>query len=78
MPITKLDPKTALVVIDIQEGIVGPAADPARDILIHKRQWGAFYGTDLESRYGLAALRGCGARGGGARRQRLELGDAAF
>src|SRR4051812_20775611 len=23
-------------------------ADPDRDILIHKRQWGAFYGTDLE------------------------------
>jgi nicotinamidase-related amidase len=23
-------------------------ADPARDILIHKRQWGAFYGTDLD------------------------------
>lgn len=23
-------------------------ADPARDILVHKRQWGAFYGTDLD------------------------------
>jgi nicotinamidase-related amidase len=23
-------------------------ADPATDILIHKRQWGAFYGTDLD------------------------------
>ena len=23
-------------------------ADPSRDILIHKRQWGAFYGTDLD------------------------------
>ncbi len=114
MPITALDPKTALVVIDIQKGIVGyptvhPAAavvanvvrltdgfrerklpvalvrvgfaadmadalkgrvevkppsramgpsfsdyvdelkaNPAADILIHKRQWGAFYGTDLD------------------------------
>jgi nicotinamidase-related amidase len=114
MPITALDPKTALVVIDIQKGIVsfptvhptavvvanvirladafrarrlpvvlvhvgwsadradaiktrteakppalppGPGfsdyidelkADPATDILIRKRQWGAFYGTDLD------------------------------
>ena len=114
MPITILDPKTALVVIDIQKGIVnfptlhpmqevvahvvrladafrerklpvvlvrvgwspdkgdaiksrtdanmpprsfGPdffeyadalKVDPAKDILIHKRQWGAFYGTDLD------------------------------
>lgn len=113
MPITALDPKSALVVIDMQKGIVGrplvhtavsvtenavrlvnafrgkslpvvlvrvgwsadggdaiktrneapPAgdlpkdffeyidelgADPSRDILIHKRQWGAFYGTDLD------------------------------
>jgi nicotinamidase-related amidase len=23
-------------------------ADPARDVLVQKRQWGAFYGTDLE------------------------------
>jgi nicotinamidase-related amidase len=23
-------------------------ADPSHDILIHKRQWGAFYGTDLD------------------------------
>ncbi|HTJ27351.1 MAG TPA: hydrolase [Candidatus Limnocylindria bacterium] len=114
MPITALDPKTALVVIDIQKGIVAlptahpaqsvvdnclklvdafrakqlpivlvhvawspnapdivktrvtaapPAStvppdfsdyvdalqpDPARDILILKRQWGAFYGTELD------------------------------
>jgi nicotinamidase-related amidase len=114
MPITTLDPNTALVVIDIQKGIVtrpsvhpvsdvllnvvrlvdafrakgrpvvlvrvgwspGRAdaisaraesmppqgalpsnffeyadelkADASRDILIHKRQWGAFYGTDLD------------------------------
>jgi nicotinamidase-related amidase len=113
MPVTKLDEKTALVVIDMQKGILAtptihpaqdilanvvrladafrakerpvvlvrvgwradgadapksraqapprgtPAADffeyadalhadPARDICVHKRQWGAFYGTDLD------------------------------
>lgn len=113
MPITALDPETALVVIDIQKGVarlqtVHPAdavienvvrlvdafrakrkpvvlvhvrwsadgsdaiktrnqapppasrsadffefvdalnVDPSRDILIQKRQWGAFYGTDLD------------------------------
>lgn len=114
MPITTLDEKTALVVIDMQKGILGmPAvhpvagvlanvvrladafrekclavvlvrvgwgsdradavksrnqsgwpqftpppdffeyadelrADPSRDVLVHKRQWGAFYGTDLD------------------------------
>ena len=129
MPITTLDPKTALVVIDIQKGIarmqtvhpvdvvianvvrlvdafrekwrpvvlvrVGWSADhgdalksrnqspppavkrdddffeyvdalnsdPARDILIHKRQWGAFYGTDLDlqlRRRGVTNLVMCG------------------
>jgi nicotinamidase-related amidase len=114
MPITALDPRTALVAIDMQKGILAmqtiqppgailsnvvrladafrskerpvvlvhvgwstggadaiksrtqaaaparelPAnffeyadelhADPQRDILVHKRQWGAFYGTDLD------------------------------
>ncbi|HEX8829168.1 MAG TPA: hydrolase [Xanthobacteraceae bacterium] len=114
MPVTAIDPKSALVVIDMQKGIVGlptvhpvgevtrnvvrlvdsfrekrrpvvlvhvgwgpdradalktrtqmpmPAsslppdffefiddlrADHRRDILVHKRQWGAFYGTDLD------------------------------
>lgn len=114
MPVTAIDPKSALVVIDMQKGIVRfptvhpasevtknvlrlveafrekerpvvlvhvgwrpdradavkartqmpmPAspfppdffeyldelrADPSRDILVHKRQWGAFYGTDLD------------------------------
>jgi nicotinamidase-related amidase len=129
MPITSLDPKTALVAIDIQKGIVGfptvhpigpvvanvvrladgfrkrnlpvalvhvgfapdmadavrtrteakqPArafppeffeyvdelrANPATDILIHKRQWGAFYGTDLDlqlRRRGVTNLVLCG------------------
>ena len=50
--------KTALVVIDLQEGILpfagGPHTYPAElgkqdsDIEVTKRQWGAFYGTDLE------------------------------
>jgi nicotinamidase-related amidase len=114
MPVTTLDPHTALVVIDMQKGILGmptihPSAsvlagvvrlvdgframnrpvvlvhvgwsvsradaiksrtqtkssahdlppdffeyadelraNPERDILVHKRQWGAFYGTDLD------------------------------
>jgi nicotinamidase-related amidase len=114
MPVTSLDPRVALVVIDMQKGVLAlptihpadevlagvvrlvdafrrkgcpvvlvrvglaadgadgvksrnqsqpPAstrpknffeyadelcADPARDILVHKRQWGAFYGTDLD------------------------------
>ena len=96
MPITTIDSTSALVVIDMQKGIVSsntvhPAkivianvvrlaeafrekkrkvvlvhvgwagdggdsvqyidelrADPAVDILIQKRQWGAFYGTDLD------------------------------
>ena len=129
VPITALDPKTALVVIDIQKGVarmqtvhpvdaiianvvrlvdafrakqlpvvlvrVGWSADqgdalksrnqapppagkrsgdffeyvdalntdPSRDILIHKRQWGAFYGTDLDlqlRRRGVTNLVMCG------------------
>ncbi len=114
MPVTSLDPRVALVVIDMQKGVLAlptihpadevlagvvrlvdafrrkgrpvvlvrvgfasdgadalksrnqspppksprPAnffeyadelrADPARDILVHKRQWGGFYGTDLD------------------------------
>jgi nicotinamidase-related amidase len=128
MPITALDPKSALVVIDMQKGIVRmptvhPAAvvtdgvlrlvnafrekrapvvlvhvgwsadfddaiktrnqapppgersadffeyidelhaDPSRDILIQKRQWGAFYGTDLDlqlRRRGITNIVFCG------------------
>jgi nicotinamidase-related amidase len=34
MPVTKLDPKTALVVIDLQKGIVGmPTAHPTADVV---------------------------------------------
>ena len=137
MPITTLDPNSALVVIDMQKGIVTmPAAhptadvlanvvrlvdafrskhrpvvlvhvgwapdgadavtsrnqvprpastlppdffefadelhaDPARDILIHKRQWGAFYGTDLDlqlRRRGITNIVLCGISTGPARR----------
>jgi nicotinamidase-related amidase len=129
MPVTALDPKIALVVIDLQKGIVayptvhptagvvanavrlaeafrarklpvvlvhvgwaadmadaiktrtdakpparpsGPGffeyadelkANPATDILIQKRQWGAFYGTDLDlqlRRRGVTNLVLCG------------------
>ncbi|MBV8490585.1 MAG: hydrolase [Candidatus Eremiobacteraeota bacterium] len=130
MPVTEIDPTSALVVIDIQKGIVGmptvhPAAgvlanvvrlvdafraankpvvlvrvgwtdrdmsdavqtrnqgpgtpgplppdffeyadelqaDPARDVLVHKRQWGAFYGTDLDlqlRRRGITQIVLCG------------------
>jgi nicotinamidase-related amidase len=36
MPVTTLDPKTALVVIDLQKGIVGmPTAHPTSDIVRH-------------------------------------------
>jgi nicotinamidase-related amidase len=129
MPVTTLDPKSALVVIDIQKGILAmptvqpvrevlanavrlvdafrakarpvalvrvgwgadradalkartqappPSsplppdffeyadelrADPSRDILVHKRQWGAFYGTDLDlqlRRRGVTGIVLCG------------------
>ncbi|MBV8244498.1 MAG: hydrolase [Candidatus Eremiobacteraeota bacterium] len=33
---------------DFFEYVDALRADPERDILIHKRQWGAFYGTDLD------------------------------
>ena len=33
---------------DFSEYVDALRADPARDILIQKRQWGAFYGTDLD------------------------------
>lgn len=38
-------------------------ADPSRDILVHKRQWGAFYGTDLDlqlRRRGITGIILCG------------------
>jgi nicotinamidase-related amidase len=38
-------------------------ADPARDIMIYKRQWGAFYGTDLDlhlRRRGITQIVLCG------------------
>jgi nicotinamidase-related amidase len=39
MPVTKLDPKTALIVIDLQKGIVGlPTAHPASEVVKLARQ----------------------------------------
>lgn len=39
MPVTTLDPKTALVVIDLQKGIVGLATvHPANDVVKHTRE----------------------------------------
>jgi nicotinamidase-related amidase len=38
-------------------------ADPERDIIVHKRQWGAFYGTDLDlqlRRRGITQIVLCG------------------
>jgi nicotinamidase-related amidase len=38
MPVTTLDPKTALVVIDLQKGIVGlPTAHPINEVVKHAR-----------------------------------------
>lgn len=39
---------TGAVAADFMEYVDALDADPARDILIFKRQWGAFYGTDLD------------------------------
>lgn len=36
MPVTKLDPKTALIVVDLQKGIVGsPFIHPVADVIEH-------------------------------------------
>ena len=34
MPVTALDPKTALVVIDLQKGLVSPSADPRLEAMV--------------------------------------------
>ncbi len=39
---------TGAVAANFMEYVDALDADPARDILIFKRQWGAFYGTDLD------------------------------
>lgn len=39
MPVTTLDPKTALILIDLQKGIVGlPTAHPASEVVKHARE----------------------------------------
>jgi nicotinamidase-related amidase len=55
MTITALDPKTALVLIDLQNGIlaqllVANLDAQERDIRVTKHNWGAFHGTDLDTR----------------------------
>lgn len=45
---TQTAPPTGAFAPDFSEYIPELRADPARDILIQKRQWGAFYGTDLD------------------------------
>lgn len=51
MALTTLDPNTALIIVDLQKGIVGMPGLPAiRDIVVTKRSWGAFANTDLEVR----------------------------
>ena len=49
MPVTTLDPNTALIVIDLQKGIVGlPTAHPTNDVVNHAtRLAGAFRGQGL-------------------------------
>jgi nicotinamidase-related amidase len=38
MPVTALDPKTALILIDLQKGVVGlPTAHPANEVVKHAR-----------------------------------------
>ncbi len=48
---------------DFSELVPELHADPARDILITKRQWGAFYGTELDlqlRRRGITGIVLCG------------------
>ncbi|HYL27420.1 MAG TPA: hydrolase [Candidatus Nitrosotalea sp.] len=45
---TQAPPPSAPLPADFFEYADELHADPQRDILVHKRQWGAFYGTDLD------------------------------
>jgi len=45
---TQTAPPPAVLPADFFEYAAELRADPQRDILVHKRQWGAFYGTDLD------------------------------
>lgn len=49
MAVTSLDPKTALIIIDLQQGIVGlPVSQPIEDIVANSRRLAdAFRGSDL-------------------------------
>jgi nicotinamidase-related amidase len=52
MPVTTLDPKTALVVIDLQKGVVGlPTVHPTNEVVKHAREL-----ADAFRRHGLAVV----------------------
>jgi nicotinamidase-related amidase len=52
MPVTTLDPKTALVVIDLQKGVVGlPTVHPTNEVVKHARGL-----ADAFRRHGLAVV----------------------
>jgi nicotinamidase-related amidase len=52
MPVTTLDPKTALVVIDLQKGLVGlPTVHPTNDVVKHAREL-----ADAFRQHGLAVV----------------------
>src|ERR1700744_699982 len=52
MPVTTLDPKTALIVVDLQKGIVGlPTAHPTSEVVKHAREL-----ADAFRRHGLPVV----------------------
>jgi nicotinamidase-related amidase len=60
---TQATPASSPLPADFFEYADDLRADPSRDILVHKRQWGAFYGTDLDlqlRRRGVAGIVLCG------------------
>ncbi|MFN2528194.1 MAG: isochorismatase family protein [Candidatus Baltobacteraceae bacterium] len=62
-PSSELPPDFFELPPDFSEYADDLRADPSRDILIYKRQWGAFYGTDLDlhlRRRGVTQLVLCG------------------
>lgn len=49
MPIEILDPRAALLVIDLQRGTLGNPTVQPDDLIITRRTWNAFAGTDLDA-----------------------------
>ena len=88
MAISTIDPTVALVVVDLQKGVVGREtvhptgpvveldAQPS-DVLVTKRRWGAFHDTSQRGAH-LPAPRGDGndARGGGGARRAVRPGPS--